>query len=245
MSVPEFQPVAIEDRFRFQCHSGVPCFNHCCRDLNQALTPYDVLMLRQHLGLTWPAFLKDYASVHIGPATGLPVVSLRFEHADNRRCPFVSDQGCRVYVARPSSCRLYPLARALRRSPNSHQMTAHFALVRETHCRGFGSGPRISVTQWIADQQLVPYFSANDTLLELIALKNRWGKGPLPPSQQQWVQMALYDLDDLKNRAAGHQLPDDLPGTGIDPLPDDTDDEQWLVWGMAWIKQVLTLQLKY
>lgn len=36
MPAPVFNTIAIDREFQFQCHSGVPCFNHCCRDLNQA-----------------------------------------------------------------------------------------------------------------------------------------------------------------------------------------------------------------
>lgn len=243
MTRPEFKPVHFDDRFQFQCHRGVPCFNHCCRDLNQALTPYDVLMLRKHLELSWQGFKETFAAVHTGPATGLPVVSLRFDPAASQRCPFVGDQGCRVYAARPSSCRLYPLARALGRSPDDGRVTAHYALLQEQHCRGFEQGPAISVEQWIADQKLAAYFSANDALLELIALKNRLGKGSLPPIQQQWAQMALYDLDTLKQLATNDQLAG-ISRPGIDPLPDHDNDDQWLTWGMAWLKRVLTVKLK-
>lgn len=243
MTASTFKPIDIGDRFQFQCHRGVPCFNHCCQDLNQALTPYDVLMVRKHLDLSWRAFKEAYAALHIGPGTGLTVVSLRFDEAAGKRCPFVGDQGCRVYAARPSSCRLYPLARAFSRSPDNGGVTEHFALLQEAHCRGFEQRPWITAGQWIADQQLAPFFQANDALLELIALKNRLGKGPLPPIQQQWAQMALYDLDALKRHASEGQLPG-ISLLGLDPPSEADTDEPWLVWGMAWIKQVLIYNLK-
>ncbi len=43
--------------FRFACNPGVACFNECCRDLNQFLTPYDVLRLKRGLGLSSRQFL--------------------------------------------------------------------------------------------------------------------------------------------------------------------------------------------
>ena len=244
MSEPRFIPIALQERFTFQCHRAVPCFNHCCRDLNQALTPYDVLMLRNHLNLSWQAFEDSYADLHQGPASGLPVVSLRFNQGSDRRCPFVAREGCRVYTARPSSCRLYPLARALSRSPDNGRITVHYALVQEPHCRGFEEGPEITVEQWIEDQQLAPYFQTNDVLLEFIALKNRMGKGPLPPTQQQWARMALYDLDALKQQVSDGRL-FGLESVEKDPPAHNDDDGKWLAWGMDWIKQVLMRQLKF
>lgn len=237
---PELIPLGPDDSFTFGCHPKVPCFNHCCRDLNQALTPYDVLRLRAHMDLSWKAFLQRYATVYPGPASGLPVVSLRFQKDRDRSCPFVTPKGCQVYNARPSSCRIYPLARALQRSRRDGSISEHYALLREPHCRGFQQDLTQTVRQWIADQQVAPYFVFNDTLLELIALKNKERPGPLSPTHQQWVQTALYDIDALRQLAETHQLPatqsQDLP-----PLPKAGagKDELWLRWGMMWIRRAL------
>ena len=38
-------PTATDRPFTFACHPGVPCFTECCRELDLALTPYDVLRL--------------------------------------------------------------------------------------------------------------------------------------------------------------------------------------------------------
>ena len=110
MRPPELHPIETEEVFQFACHRKVTCFNHCCRDLNQALTPYDVLRLKNHLNISSKEFLATYAMLYTGAATGLPVVSLRFGNDTHKPCPFVTVQGCRVYPARPSSCRIYPLA---------------------------------------------------------------------------------------------------------------------------------------
>jgi uncharacterized protein len=227
--------VGLEQTFQFACHCGVPCFNDCCRDLNQALSPYDVLRLRKHLGLSWQDFLRRYAEVHIGPATGLPVVSLRFSDAADRSCPFVTDKGCRVYDARPTSCRLYPLARALRRSREDGSLSVHYALLRESHCRGFEQSQSQTVEQWIASQGMAEGLAVNDDLMVLIARKNSLRPGPLTNTQQQWLQMALYDLEGLKTSAAGGML----DAVNAKPLPAKHDDRAWLAWGLAWIQDAL------
>ena len=38
-----------EDTFCFGCHPGVPCFTDCCSDINNMLTPVDVLRLARKL----------------------------------------------------------------------------------------------------------------------------------------------------------------------------------------------------
>ena len=69
--------LSLNDSFTFKCGSERRCFNECCRDLNQFLTPYDILRLRAHLGVTTGEFLSRHASEHTGPETGLPIITLR------------------------------------------------------------------------------------------------------------------------------------------------------------------------
>ena len=33
----------VEDKFRFDCHPGVPCFTRCCKDADMYLYPYDII----------------------------------------------------------------------------------------------------------------------------------------------------------------------------------------------------------
>ena len=41
-----------------------------------------------------------------------PVVLLKMNEDERRSCPFVSEDGCQVYEARPAACRMYPLGMA-------------------------------------------------------------------------------------------------------------------------------------
>ena len=103
------------DTFHFRCHPGVGCFNRCCRNLNLFLYPYDVLRLKRRLGLSSGEFLRSFTSRHIGPGSGLPVVTLKPRGGAQQRCPFVTPQGCSVYPDRPAACRTYPLVRVVAR----------------------------------------------------------------------------------------------------------------------------------
>ena len=156
MQPPELLPIQSDEVFRFACNRQVSCFNDCCRDLNQVLTPYDVLQLKNYLNISSKTFIETYCLIYTGSTTGLPVASLRFDSDGNKLCPFVTPEGCRVYPARPSSCRLYPIARALRRRRTDGRCSQHFAVIREAHCKGFEERRTRSVHQWIEDQQLEP-----------------------------------------------------------------------------------------
>jgi Fe-S-cluster containining protein len=144
-------------------------------------------------------FLSRYTEARTGPATGLPVVSLRFSDADDLACPFVTDAGCRVYPARPASCRTYPLARGVSRDRDTGRLTEHWALIRESHCLGFKDGQRQAVDDWVDDQQLATHNRMNDKMLALISRKNRFRPGPLMPAEKKRIFTALYDLDAFRN----------------------------------------------
>jgi Fe-S-cluster containining protein len=227
------------DVFQFACSNKVPCFNACCRDLNQFLTPYDLLRLKKRRQMSSGAFLKQYTTCVSGPETGLPIVSLKPGTAPELRCPFVAPDGCRVYEDRPSSCRTYPLARLARRSRETGQITEEFVLLREPHCRGFEQPHTQTVNQWLADQGVEIYNQYNDLLLEIISLKNRLKPGPLDIRETYAFTLALYDLDHFKAQIKNNNLLNDL-----DLHPDSidlalSDDVALLKLGHRWIKKVL------
>jgi Fe-S-cluster containining protein len=169
-------------------------------------------------------FLSTYTMQSTGPKTGLPVVTLRFGDADDLACPFVTEAGCRVYPARPASCRTYPLARGVSRDRQTGHLSEHWALIREPHCLGFDNGQPQTVDEWVNDQQIDTHNRINDMMLELISLKKRLRPGPLTPSDTQRVYTALYDLDAFYNdRYDG----DDNMATGVDPFIDQRLTDQW------------------
>jgi Fe-S-cluster containining protein len=222
--------------FRFQCGPGVACFNECCRDLNQFLTPYDVLRLKRGLGLSSRQFLEQYTRRHTGPGSGLPVVTLKPSDPERLTCPLLTPDGCRVYRDRPSSCRTYPLVRILRRSRESGDMFEEYGLLREPHCRGFNAERRQTVREWTADQGLREYNAENDRLLEVIRLKARLSAKVLPPSLAEQVFTALYDLDMLREQLRDGSL------EGMSALlPEDAwrDEAGLLRVGLEWVKRLL------
>lgn len=198
-----FRPIDIDEIFDFSCNPAVPCFNACCRDLNQFLTPYDVLRLSRHLQMTTGDFLQAHTVCHTGPETGLPVVGLKPAGGGEKKCPFVTDQGCRVYENRPGSCRMYPLARMLRRSRQTGHLAESYVLICEQHCRGFDGGHPVSVRQWMADQGLSPYNKGNDAMIEVISVKQQHMPGSLESGLRQKLYISLYDLDAFRDGLGG------------------------------------------
>ncbi len=233
----QMMPLAAEAGFCFACSPAVPCFNACCRDLNQFLTPYDILRLKNGLDLSSGEFLARFTGLHTGPQSGLPVVTLKPADARERTCPFVTSDGCRVYENRPSSCRIYPLVRAVSRNRKTGELTEQFWLLREPHCRGFEAGDSRSVKQWIIQQGAAVYNSFNDRMLEIVSLNNQRRSGVLDGGARQLFFTALYDLDHFRGRIANAGLPDGIAQQTLEAAMEN--DVALLELGMQWVKRVL------
>jgi hypothetical protein len=232
-------PIMPDEPFRFACSPEVTCFNECCRDLNQSLYPYDILRLKKGLGLSSSEFLKHYTTRHIGPESGLPIVTLKTTDAGRLTCPLVTEKGCSVYPDRPSSCRIYPLVRAISRCRKTGKITEHFALLKEPHCLGFKGRKDQTVRQWINHQEIAVYNHINDKLMEIISIKSRLLPGPLDLKSRHQVYLALYDLDNFRNQIVNHNLLDNSEVHPPKLAAARADDTALLEVGMEWVKQKL------
>src|SRR3989339_294299 len=232
-------PVTLDTLMDFTCSPENECFNDCCRDLNQALTPYDVLRLRKSMGMTSQDFLKKYTSLHHGPNSGLPVVEFKPNPETGHACPFVMPEGCSVYKDRPASCRMYPLARAITRSRETGEVSEFFALIEEPHCKGFGVKSGLTVREWLKGQDVQTHNKENDKLMGLINLKNRILPGKLEGNQADKFYLALYDLDEFrflifnKNFLEALKIPEGV----LEKIKGN--DEALLDFGIVWVRSVL------
>ncbi len=236
---PNLTPISPDAPFRFGCSKTVPCFNECCRDLNQFLTPYDLLRLKGHLGLKAQDFLNQYCSQHTGGESGLPIVTLKPKETLQLTCPFVTPAGCRVYADRPSSCRIYPVVRMVSKSRETGQTGERFMVIEESHCRGFYENKEQTVRQWIEAQGLAVYNEFNDRLLEIISLKNRLLPGPLDNKSREIFHLALYDLDNFRSQLFEKKLPADKHIDQKVLQEAQSDDKVLLKIGIQWVKQEL------
>jgi hypothetical protein len=230
-------PIEPDTPLRFECSPKVACFNECCRDLNQFLYPYDILRLKKRLGLSSSEFLDRYTTQHIGPESGLPVVSLKAADAQSLICPFVTPKGCRVYPDRPASCRTYPLVRAIARNRETGRVSEHFMLLKESHCLGFIESTTQTVQQWVEKQEIEIYNHFNDQLLDIIRLKNQLRPGPLDLKSRHQFYVALYDLDRFRAQIHKNELLDQIDVAPQKRADAETDDTALLEVAMQWVKQ--------
>jgi Fe-S-cluster containining protein len=220
--------VAAEESFRFSCHPGVSCFTECCRELDLALSPYDVVRLRQALGLTPQAFLDRYAIIEFGPDDLMPQVYLAMVDDGRASCPFVDASGCKVYQDRPAACRTYPLGRGVS-NDSQGVCQEQFILITEEHCQGFNEEREQSVTAWQKNQELAGYNRINDLILPLIP-KNEDTQTfrRLSDEEASLFIDTLYRLDLFRGQHLEHD-----PTHSIAP----DDDRALLITAIDWLKQ--------
>ena len=230
---PEYvRPLAADDEFQFRCHPGVACFNECCRELELALTPYDVLRLKGALGLTSGQFLAQYALIEHAEGEPWPQVYLGMVDDGRGSCPFVTPAGCRVYRDRPGACRMYPLGRGARRTPAGAEEI--YVLLSEPHCRGFAEPQALKIGGWLGDQELVTYNALNDQVAAILH-HERLGELPPGPAEREKFLLALYDLDEFDKmiRSAGVTAP---PEVGVPPAKGAADELALLGYALRWLR---------
>ncbi|QTA79419.1 Putative zinc- or iron-chelating domain-containing protein [Desulfonema limicola] len=235
----EITAMALDDIFRFECSSKISCFNECCRDLSQFLTPYDIVRLKNNIGLSSDVFIEKYTTQHMGPETGLPIVVIRQDPANGFQCPFLSNEGCMVYQDRPGSCRTYPLARLAYRSRETGQINEQYVMLQEDHCKGRYQKKTQTVRQWIKEQGLDTYNQMNDLFMEIISLKNQFHPAPLDVKERHMFQLACYDLDNFRKQVFNNNLAETMD---VDPAcleAAENDDVELMKLGFQWIKQAV------
>jgi Fe-S-cluster containining protein len=228
--------LARSDTFTFSCHKDVECFTDCCRMLELALTPYDVLRLRMATGLTSEQLLDGYIIIEQDPGEPFPRFYLTMVDDGRASCVFVADQGCTVYEHRPAACRAYPLGRAVMRGENGI-MEEHFVLMKEAHCQGFQEPVTQNAAQYSKEQELLTYNILNDAVA-VILQHDSIRKGFLPSSKQlDFFVLALYNIDTFREMV----LEDRLDSITLTPTEKNRlhNDEKLLLFGIDWLRQQL------
>lgn len=222
--------------FSFACHADVKCFTDCCRMLELALTPYDVLRLRKATGLSSSELLDNYIIIEQDPGEPFPRLYLSMVDDGRASCVFITPHGCSVYPHRPSACRAYPLGRAAVRTGNG-VISEHFVLMKENHCLGFLESAQQTPAQYSADQELTTYNTFNDAVIRIFQ-HEAIRKGFIPSQKQnELFVLALYNLDAFRE-----MLNDDkVESTTLTPAEKIRlqDDEELLLFAIDVLHQQL------
>lgn len=183
-----------DDKFKFECKPGISCFNKCCNDVNIFLTPYDIIRLKNKLGITSTEFLEKYTLIPLDENLSHPVVMLRMRD-DNLNCFFVSEEGCTVYEDRPWSCRMYPLGIASPKSSKYNLEGEFYFLLKEEVCKGFESDKEWTIKEWLDDQEVKLYDELGDLFKDISLHEHFVKRKPIEPVKLEMFYMVCYDID--------------------------------------------------
>jgi Fe-S-cluster containining protein len=246
-SAAEVLPEAIRDKrqlgrgssFCFDCHRGLDCFTQCCSDVNIVLTPADVLSLARRTGLSTGEFLDRHTMSPITKELHLPVVMLRMGAAPEKRCPFVSENGCSVYEGRPWACRMYPVGMALPPARAGVAPEPTYFLFEDDFCHGRRTGRSWSVQAWQESQGLVERDELEQGFRDLVGHPWFIGGRQLDPRRIEMFFMAAYDLDAFREFVFGTTFVKrfDLDPDLVERLR--TDDHALLLFGFRWLRFAL------
>lgn len=184
-----------DTKIQFRCHKGVSCFNACCRHADISLTPYDIVRLKDRLGMDSGEFLKKHAVPFEMDSDKVPGVKLRTD--DEGACLFVTEEGCSVYEDRPTACRYYPVGHLAMKPKDSPTEKTSYFLVREEHCKGHEEPREISIADYRKEQDVEIYDEMNREWLQVMLKKKSAGPtvGKPPEMSLQLFFMCSYDLD--------------------------------------------------
>ncbi|UCC43181.1 MAG: YkgJ family cysteine cluster protein [Candidatus Zixiibacteriota bacterium] len=194
----DYPRLSEDDSFTFSCHPGVPCFNNCCRDVNIFLTPYDIIRLKNRLGISSQEFLDRYTLLPFDKNLKYPVTLLQMSEDESKACPFVGENGCTVYEDRPWSCRMYPLGMASPREEDKAVEKEFYFLLKEDVCEGFAEKKEQTIREWLIDQGILDYNEMGEYFKDLTLHPFFEKAENLTPPKIEMFFLVCYNIDKFR-----------------------------------------------
>lgn len=190
----EAEGLSLQSRFKFQCHDGLACFNQCCQAPTIVLSPYDILRLKQFLGLTSGEFLRRYTLQGTEEFSNLPLVFIDAFRSPGGGCPFIGARGCTVYAQRPAACRLFPITMGSRLTEDG--LVDYYFCRKLDYCRGFAGEVEWTVASWQTNQGFTEFDQGRREWLEILLQAGL--EGPVEARGRDLVATVAYDLDKFR-----------------------------------------------
>jgi Fe-S-cluster containining protein len=235
----EYPRLTEESEFCFKCHKDLPCFNACCGDVNIFLTPYDVIRLKNKLGISSGEFLSRYTISPFHKNAKYPVLILKMLDNEKKTCPFVAEAGCTVYNDRPWPCRMYPLGLASpKNDPKSIDKEFYFVL-KEDICKGHDEDNKYTARGWLDDQGIDEYNKLGE-LFKQLTLHDYFEKGSeLSPKKMDMFFTVCYNIDKFRNFVFESSFLDKFEIEDQTRGKIQADDLELLKFGYRWLRFAL------
>jgi len=232
--------LSLDDTIQFNCHKGIACFNKCCQQIDLTLAPYDIVRLKNRLGLSTRDFLAQYTVPFGMDGQEMPGIKMRTKD-ESTVCPLLTEEGCSVYEDRPTACRYYALGQMAMRKMGSPTDEEMYFIVKEDHCLGHNEPRTLTVGEYRKEQGVEEYDEINRGWRQVILKKRSSGPTVGKPSTRsyQLFFMASYDMDTFLEfiLSEGFNEVYDLDDATLELLK--TDEAERVKFGARFLKQVL------
>ena len=232
--------LTLDDKFQFRCRKGIACFNKCCENIDILLTPYDIVRLKNHFGITSREFIDACTTDFAMDGQGTPGLKLATKPG-SAACINLTPEGCGVYEDRPAACRYYALGLVSMRRKDSPADEDSYFVVKEAHCLGHQEPVVQTVRDYRRDQGVDVYDEINREWRQIILKKRSSGPTVGKPSERSFELffLASYDSDGLRDfiASAGFGEVFDLDSSLRQELLQD--EIKLLKFGFRLLKQVL------
>ncbi len=235
----EYPRLQKESKFKFNCHKNISCFNKCCGDVNIFLTPYDIIRLKNRLGISSEEFLEKYTFLPIDEKQNFPVVMLRMNTDKNKSCPFVGKEGCSVYEDRPWSCRMFPLGTASPKNKGENGEGEFYFILEEPVCKGYTEERTWTVGEWLKDQGIEDYSTMGELFKE-VSLHDYFNtKKQLEPAKLEMFYTVCYNIDKFREFVFESTFLKRFKTDNETVQKIKDDDKELLKFGINWLKYCL------
>lgn len=213
--------------FKFNCYPGVSCFTNCCKDITIVLTPYDVLRMKTGLGISSEKFIDKYTIIIPKKGRLIPLVVLKMNE-DDKKCPFVTSDGCTIYADRPWPCRMYPL--------NLNDDGTYSLIANPSNCLGLEEEDSNKISEWLNSQEVETYNELNEYLSSLTIQLQSQPLGINNPQIEQMIFMSLYNMDKFREFIFKSSFLDRLEVEEETLKAIKNNDTELLKFAFDWIK---------
>ena len=229
-----------DHQIQFSCHKGISCWNACCANIDISLTPYDIVRLKKHLGISSTEFLREYTVPYEMEKDGLAGVKLR-PVENGTACRFMKPQGCGVYADRPTACRYYPVALLSMRKQDEYTDTQAYAIVKEDHCKGHEVARTVTIDDYRKEQGVIEYDELARGWRQLVLKKKSSGPSIGAPSlkSRQLFFMACYDIDTFHSFVESEAFAKLFAMSDAERTLILADDAELMQFSFRFLKQVL------
>jgi hypothetical protein len=195
------QRIYPQDTFNFRCAPEVSCFNLCCRNLNLFLYPYNIIRLKNRLKISSSSFIDHYTDIIMRDHSFFPDVLLKMADNNEKTCPFLTENGCRVYEDRPDACRTFPVEMGIQYHEKSNTYEPVYYFRPPDFCKGVNENQSWTIEKWMIDQKIETYRHMTIQWAKVKSLfqSDPWGAEGMNGQKGKMAFMAIYNIDEFRN----------------------------------------------